>query len=303
MINPVLLKSFCTLVELGHFTRTAERLHMTQSGVSQHIRKLEDTVGQALLIRQGKQFTLTKAGQALYHKGKKVLQSLEELETSLQLDPEFEGPVNIMSPGSVGLRLYPKLLMLQQQYPKLKIDYRFAPNDTIEACLKESKLDIALMSKLATQETVKVKAVAKEPLLLVTPANNAEAKTRVIPGEESTPNWEQLKQLGFIQHPDSAYQAALLLGANFDEFTHIDDLPKSGFSNQISAILEPVSLGLGFTVLPAFAVEAFAKQETIKSHVLMQPVSETIYLCTSRQQSLPKRVVSLMDKLENWLTV
>ncbi|WP_350608878.1 LysR family transcriptional regulator, partial [Pseudoalteromonas sp. AC40-MNA-CIBAN-0181] len=38
MINITWLRTFCTLFEVGHFTRTAERLHMTQSGVSQHIR-------------------------------------------------------------------------------------------------------------------------------------------------------------------------------------------------------------------------------------------------------------------------
>lgn len=302
MINPVLLKSFCTLVELGHFTRTAERLHMTQSGVSQHIRKLEETLGQDLLIRQGKQFTLSKAGQALYQKGKQVLLSLEELESSLQQDPEFEGEIKIMSPGSVGLRLYPKLLSLQQAYPRLKIDYRFAPNDTIEACLNEAKLDIGLMSKLAPQETIKAKAVAQESLLLVTPSHiETDACSQKRPAQGS-PSWSQLQRLGFIQHPDCAYQAALLLGANYPEFTHIDDFDKSGFSNQIGAILEPVSLGLGFTVLPAFAVEAFTKQDAIKHQHLDHPISETIYLCSHRQQSQPKRVASLMDRIETWLS-
>ncbi|HSP84641.1 MAG TPA: LysR family transcriptional regulator, partial [Psychrobacter sp.] len=62
MINTTWLRTFCTLVEIGHFTRTAERLYMTQSGVSQHIRKLESQLGIDLLIRQGKQFSLTDAG-------------------------------------------------------------------------------------------------------------------------------------------------------------------------------------------------------------------------------------------------
>ncbi|MEE3118022.1 MAG: LysR family transcriptional regulator, partial [Pseudomonadota bacterium] len=66
MINPVWLRSFCTLVEVGHFTRTAEQLHMTQSGVSQHVRKLEEQLALSLLVRQGKQFTLTDAGRRLY---------------------------------------------------------------------------------------------------------------------------------------------------------------------------------------------------------------------------------------------
>ena len=34
MINPLWLRTFCTLIDEGHFTRTAERLHMTQSGLA-----------------------------------------------------------------------------------------------------------------------------------------------------------------------------------------------------------------------------------------------------------------------------
>ena len=41
MLNPVWLKTFVTLIETGHFTKTAEKLFMTQPGVSQHIAKLE----------------------------------------------------------------------------------------------------------------------------------------------------------------------------------------------------------------------------------------------------------------------
>lgn len=299
MINPILLKSFCTLVELGHFTRTADKLHMTQSGVSQHIRKLEELLGQTLIVRQGKKFSLTHAGKQVHLKGKAILQAMEELETSLQNDPEFEGEVSIMSPGSVGLRLYPEILSMQKAHSELTVDYRFAPNDSIELQLSKGMLDIGLMSRLSANPKIEVREVAKEPLVLVTPADFDGCD--VSSSDASLLKWSQLKELGFIQHPDSTYQAALLLGANFPEFSHIDDIRKSGFSNQISSILEPVSLGLGFTVLPAFAVDAFAYQDKIKRHVLSNPVNETIYLCTNREHVMPKRVVALLAKLEAWL--
>ena len=299
MINPVLLKSFCTLAELGHFTRTADKLHMTQSGVSQHVRKLEESLGQTLLIRQGKKFSLTHAGNQAYQKGKQILQAMEELETSLQDDPEFEGEVSIMSPGSVGLRLYPDVLAMQQTHSKLTVDYRFAPNDSIESHLSQGLLDIGLMNKLTANPKIDAKEVAKEALVLVTPADFDDCE--LTSAAVSSVSWNQLKALGFIQHPDSAYQAALLLGANFPEFSHIDDIRKSGFSNQIGSILEPVSLGLGFTVLPAFAVDAFTYQNKIKRHTFPNPVNETIYLCTNREHVLPKRVMGLLARLEGWL--
>ena len=49
MINPLWLQTFCTLVEAQHFTQTAQRLRMTQPGVSQHIHKLEQQLGHKLL--------------------------------------------------------------------------------------------------------------------------------------------------------------------------------------------------------------------------------------------------------------
>ena len=44
LFDPVLLRSFVAVVDCGNFTRAAERLHLTQSTVSQQIRRLEDAV-------------------------------------------------------------------------------------------------------------------------------------------------------------------------------------------------------------------------------------------------------------------
>ncbi len=289
MINPSLLRSFCTLVEVGHFTHTAARLHMTQSGVSQHIHKLEAHVGQALLVRQGKQFTLTDAGNRLYLQGRQILASLMELEQNIKTDPLYEGVVKIMSPGSVGLKLYPHLLAIQAQHAKLKIDYRFAPNTQVEEAIMNLEVDMGFMTKQSLQNQVHYQAVAKEPLYLVTPAQVEKV------------NWQVLQQLGFIDHPDGAHHASLLLGENFKEFQHIQDFEINGFSNQISLILEPVSLGLGFTVLPAYAVEAFHSPSKITWHRLNKPVSETLYLCTNQSQPIANRAGLMMSEAKKWL--
>ena len=246
MINIAWLRTFCTLAEVGHFTRTAERLYMTQSGVSQHIRKLEEQLDTDLLIRQGKQFSLTNAGEQLYKEAGEILQRLSNLEQRIGEDPPYEGLVRLMSPGSVGLKLYPKLLNLQQQHPQLVIDYRFAPNSDIEQALANHEIDIGFMT-------------------------------------------------------DGAHHAGMLLTANYEQFQHINDFKKKGFSNQIGLILEPVSRGIGFTVLPAHAVAAYSKPELINSHALPVAVSETLYLAVRRQQVLSNRMYTVIDDIKKWL--
>lgn len=289
MINVIWLRSFCQLVEIGHFTRTAERLHMTQSGVSQHISKLEEQVGLALLARQGKQFSLTDAGERLYAEARVIIESLSNLEQRVGEDPAYEGEVRVMSPGSVGLKLYGHLLGLQQQHSKLVIDFRFAPNADVENAIADRNIDIGLMTRSSTLAELNCQAIAEEALLLVTPATVSE------------PSWNDLIALGFIDHPDGAYHAASLLAANYSQFQHSNLFTKKGFSNQISLILEPVSRGLGFTVLPAHAVAAFPRPDLVRTHRLSHPVSETIYLGVRRDKPIAKRVTTVINEIKEWL--
>ncbi|MDN3640664.1 LysR family transcriptional regulator [Simiduia curdlanivorans] len=289
MINPVWLRSFCTLVDVGHFTRTAERLNMTQSGVSQHIHKLEQQLGRPLLVREGKSFTLTSAGERLYHEGRALLLSLKNIEQRIGADPSHEGIVKIASPGSVGLKLYPYLLGLQQRHPGLVIDYRFAPNRDIEQLIAEHKVDVGLMTSASTLAEVNLRPLAEEALLLVTPLSVIE------------PSWENLLALGFIDHPDGAYHAGQLLSVNYPEFQHCEQFKKSGFSNQIHLILEPVCRGIGFTVLPSHAVGAFKHQEKINLHHLPRPVHETLYIGLHRNKFTPNRVSTVISATEKCL--
>ena len=290
MINQIWLTTFCTLVDVGHFTQTADKLFMTQSGVSQHIKKLEHQLDTALLIRTGKSFALTDAGELLYQKGQELLKSSAELENLIKHDEQHEGRIKIASPGSVGLKLYPHLLGIQQTYPKLIIDYSFAPNKNIEQDLADRKIDVGLITTLSHITSLTSKKIAIEPLVLVT-----SSKVKSI-------NWQVLIKLGFISHPDAAHHGRLLLSKNFQEFESIAQFTHQGFSNQISLILEPVSRNIGFTVLPLHAAKAFHRQDLIKIHLLENPVSERLYLCVNRHSILANRIKFIQTSLTNYLS-
>ena len=282
MLNLKFLHTFCTLAELGSFTKAAERLYMTQSGVSQHIMKLEQALDMPLLVRKGKGFSLTDAGQRLNREAREIIKRMQELELNLSQDDPYEGEVRMMSPGSVGLKLYPHFLRVQSLHPKLIMDYRFAPNNDIDKAIINNKIDLGFMTRLSSLPDLVCCEVAREALLLVTPA-----------GMEQ-PSWAELMDMGFIDHPDAPHYANLLLGANYPEFLQSDKFPKKGFSNQVSLLLEPVSLGLGFTVLPAHAVGAFTRQHLIKAHPLSKPVSEIVYAVEHRDKARSKRVATVI---------
>ena len=178
---------------------------------------------------------------------------------------------------------------MQVEHPKLSIDYSFAPNQDIINNLLARKIDLGISTALSTESRLNSEKVADEPLVLVTPTSITEV------------TWTSLLQLGFISHPDAAHHSQLLLKPNFAEFEHTDQFVSKGFSNQISLILEPVSLGLGFTVLPLHAAKAFHAQGRINIHHLEQPVSEPLYLSYHKYSITTARVDLIKQQVTDFL--
>jgi LysR family nitrogen assimilation transcriptional regulator len=289
MINSAWLKTFCTLADLGHFTQTAHALFMTQSGVSQQIKKLEQQLDTPLLIREGKSFTLTDAGIQLHRDGWKLLQATELLEQNIRQDDPFIGLVRVATPGSVGLALYPFLLNLQRQHPNLSVMHAFAPNKSIERDIGQRHFDLGIMTQHSTSSEVSTEAISEEALVLVTSSDMQDI------------NWQVLQQLGFISHPDGHHQCQALLSQNFSQFEHPTQFKEKGFSNQISLILEPVCRGFGFSILPLHAAKAFHDQASIQIHALTRPVNETLYLCRHTQVKQSQRVRYIDEQIQTFL--
>ena len=74
MLDTDQLRSFVAIVDAGSFTRAAERVNKTQSAVSMHIRRLEEQLGRALFIRQGRGVKLSEEGQQLIEYARQILE-------------------------------------------------------------------------------------------------------------------------------------------------------------------------------------------------------------------------------------
>ncbi len=68
-----LLHSFVSVVDAGGFTAAGERVHRSQSTVSQQIRKLEESLDCALFVREGRQVSLTEDGERLLGYARRML--------------------------------------------------------------------------------------------------------------------------------------------------------------------------------------------------------------------------------------
>ena len=74
MLDTDQLRSFLAIVDSGSFTKAAERVHKTQSAVSMHIRRLEEQLGCALFVKQGRGARLTDEGERLIEFARRIIQ-------------------------------------------------------------------------------------------------------------------------------------------------------------------------------------------------------------------------------------
>ncbi|EPC04333.1 LysR family transcriptional regulator [Litchfieldella anticariensis FP35 = DSM 16096] len=284
MFNAQYFRTFITLVETGSFTHTARRLDMTQPGVSQHIRKLEQYLGKPLLNRHGRKFTLTETGRRSYDYAIKLFAEHEHFRHSLDNDSLDSGECRIASPGSVGLMFYPFLLGYQQMYPGLTVSYSFAFNNEIVQDVLAGRYDLGIVTDVIKHPDLDYELWHQEPLCLVVPADFTGTTLNDLLG------------LGFMNYSDGINHASQLMRANFPgEFRSMSHFPEQGYTNEVSMVLDAVARGLGFTVISRLVLETSPWQRQVKEVSLPNPVHESLHLVMPSGAELPRRYAQLLD--------
>ncbi|NLS14403.1 LysR family transcriptional regulator [Vibrio sp. SM6] len=296
MLNTLWLKTFKTLIDLGHFTQTAEKLHMTQPGVSQHLKKLEQACGAVLLKRDKKQFELTEQGRLVYQYANELANRETRLIESLHFDNPDEGHCSIACSGAIALRLYPLLIELQKTRPNLAVHLEAAPSHKVINDVQSGEIDLGIVTYAPNGNVFDVTLIGKEALCLVLPVTYA--------NREITP--ELLLQCGLIDHPDAKHYLSLYFErCGVKRFAEMDleKIKVSGYVNQLSQILLPVEQGIGFTVLPQSAILAYPATERLYIANLGRHVSESLYLIAKRNRRLPVRYALIEQVLQTSLGI
>ncbi|WP_052481072.1 LysR family transcriptional regulator [Gilvimarinus agarilyticus] len=284
MLNPQWLRTFAVVADTGNFTRSAERLGLTQAAVSQHVAQLEQQLG-PVLIRRPRNMELTPAGHALLVYCAEFEQADHRLQQRLSRGERHKGDISLITPGSSGLFLYPLLLDLQQKHPELAIKHRFAPNPDIIQQVLDNRFEMGLVSIKPDDSRLTATQFTEEPLELV------------IPASADISGVKDLRTLGFIDHPDGLNMATRLLSRAYPGAGTINELPVRGFINQVGLILEPVARGLGFTVIPRYARKAFANSRAIKVVPLEHKVMDVLWLIHRAEWPLSARAQFALDYL------
>ncbi len=117
------LRMFEAVVRLGGFRRAAEDLGVTQSAVSQHVRRLEEWTGRILLIRGAKRSVPTADGRLLAEAIAIGFETISDACSTLrQKGRKDERPLMISTPPGFALKwLFPRLIRFDQERPDIPV--------------------------------------------------------------------------------------------------------------------------------------------------------------------------------------
>lgn len=141
------LRSFIAVAETGGVTKAAQRLHLTQSGVSMQIKRLEDALGLDLLTREGRGVALTKCGEELLAQAKKLIALNDEIWARMTA-PAFVGELTLGMPHDI---VHPFAAMVlksfDRDHPNVKVSLISPPSATLLEMLDEGTVDVILTTE------------------------------------------------------------------------------------------------------------------------------------------------------------
>jgi DNA-binding transcriptional LysR family regulator len=162
------LQTFLIVVEEMNFGRAAERLHIAQPPLSRQIQRLEKNLGVELFLRTKPQIQLTAAGKVLAVEAKKILKQVDLAVQLTQRASRGEiGQIVIGFEGSSLSDIVPlSIKTYQQQFPEVKIDVQEMSTAEQLQALYEERIDIGFIVPQQVNDTLMVKTIREEPLVV-----------------------------------------------------------------------------------------------------------------------------------------
>ena len=163
-----LLNTFVTVAEAGSLSAAAPRLHRSQSALSEQIRKLEDSVGIALLVRGKTGATPTPAGGRLLGHARTLLALSEEAVRDVK-DDRIEGELRLAITEFFRPSTITSILKrIRRSYPKLRLHVSIEKSVGIEEGVHRNAFDIGIPMRIAEKRSSAGKTtaveLAREPL-------------------------------------------------------------------------------------------------------------------------------------------
>ncbi|WP_227938808.1 LysR family transcriptional regulator [Alkalihalobacillus deserti] len=265
--------AFVKVVELGSFTKAAQSLDYTQSGISRMINDLETEWGVSLFERGRAGINLTSDGLKLLPQLKRICNEHEILMTQIEdLHDIKTGVIRIGTFSSVATHWLPNMIRIfKKDYPKIDFELLLGDYTEIESWILNGRVDFGFV-RLPSKPDLDTIFVEQDRLLVVMPLNHPLANCERFPINDLLNSPFMLLEKGAKAEISEIFEMHQI--SPQVNFTTWDDY----------AIMSMVENGLGISILPELILKRIPHKIIAKE--LEIPAFRNIGIATRDQKSL-----------------
>jgi DNA-binding transcriptional LysR family regulator len=243
------LKTFAAVADTLNFTRAAERVHLSQSSVTEQIQALEADLGVQLFDRSRRKLALTAAGRRLVDHAAELLRLANEAKLAVAGSTDLvAGSLAVGGLETLCTTRLPGLLAeFHRRHPAVEQTLRTGDSGGLAGWVRNGEVDVSFFFGPAPQgePAVRSEKVAEDELLVIVPLGHRLAgRSEIGPGD--------LTDTAFlVTQPGCVYRRM------FDEAfaaTQPEQPKRLGEFSSIGSICGLVEAGLGCALVPRSAI-------------------------------------------------
>lgn len=283
------LQAFLMLDECRHFTRAAERCHLSQSAFSVVIRKLEDAVGAKLVERDTRNVTLTSEGALFASVARALLGDLDAAFTDM-------GDFIARRKGKVALAVLPSLAAdaipavvaeYKRAYPGITVQLFDALSDQCLHMLRQGKVDLALTAPGASLAEFSTRTLCSDPFYLVCRHDHPLARKRKL----------RLAELAGCELIHLAPSSSVR--QHVDKLTRGITVQHSGLEvEHLATVAGLIRHGLGVSLVPELTLFQFRSMDLVAVPLDTDVVARPILIVQHRERPLSNAAQGMLELIE-----
>jgi DNA-binding transcriptional LysR family regulator len=283
------LETFLAVVRAGSFSRAAESLHRTQPAVSIAVRKLEEDLGQPLVVRGSRELKLTDAGRLLVDSAERMLNLRTQLRQAIgDLREMRRGQLTLGTNESSIHAILPALARYRRRYPDIPIAVHRTFSRDVPRQVLNYRLDLGVISFIPPEEKLAAMEFSRDDLALVVyPRHRLARRQRV--------NLNELGEETFIAHiVESPYRGRViqLFARQHTPLRRSVELPT------IDSIKRFVQMEMGVAIVPRMCVRLELERGALVAlNVPQLRIARRLYLIYRRDEQLSHAAQGLLELL------
>jgi len=296
MMNLDQLRILQAVAQSRSFTRAAEIVHLTQPGISKHVKQMEEYFGVPLFDRSGRKATLTEAGAVLYAATQEIMSTMDGAERRIDdLKGLRGGKLRLGSSFPIGVYVLPPLLAaFRKQHPAVEITLEIRLSEAVETKLLANEFDLGLVSHDTRDSRLVARPFMRDELVVIVPLEHAWASKRLI----------RLKALAtetFIVAAQGAGTRAVVEERLAEQGITLPRIMEFG---NLEGVKHAVEAGLGVSVQARTVVEREIAAGSLHAVRLSGVDTSIRFFYVSRRNShltyAAKALIALLEKKRVW---